>query len=58
MAINPLINQKLLEAAPNEAAKDQAQYFTPVLWAEILGWVLRNIQVLQPFQPAKSLSRC
>ena len=39
-AINPLINQELLESAPNAAAKGQAQYFTPVLWAEILGWGL------------------
>ena len=38
--INPLINQELLESAPNAAAKGQAQYFTPVLWAEILGWGL------------------
>jgi len=29
-AINPLINQELLESAHNAAAKGQAQYFT--LW--------------------------
>jgi len=34
--INPLINQELLESAPNAAAKGHAQYFTSVLWLEIL----------------------
>ena len=35
--INPLIHQELLESAANGAAKGQAQYYTPVEWAVILG---------------------